>query len=199
MTPKIPNLLDIRKADVRFLYGAKKVLADRKWLKTEKNYPLYYMWRGLKSYKGLRYDITLILPKMLGKEFNKTVGHYHKMSCGEIYRVLKGKGIFLMQKMKDGKVKDVYYVKAGKGDFVPVPPLYGHITINPSSEELKMANWMKPDCSSDYKKVENKRGFCYYYTNSGWVKNENYSKIPRLKTKKPLKSFPKNISFLYGE
>ncbi len=197
------------KPDVRCLYDMKKVIYDKKWLKTAPNFKLYYMYRGLKpkknqllttlegkKKKNLRYDITIIPPRMLGKEFVKTKGHYHIGSYGEIYIVLKGKAIYLMQKEKRGKVEDVYYIKAKKGDYILIPPYYSHITINPSSKELKMANWISKECKSDYKPIERKKGGCYYYTKSGWIKNRNYKKVPKLRYKRPKKSFPKNLSFL---
>ncbi len=180
----------------RYLKELKAVLLDPKIVKKEGEKPVYFIWRGVKKFKGLRYDITEILPKLLGKEFNKTKGHYHLGNFGELYKVLKGEGIFLIQK-KD--LKEVYYVVAKKGQYVKVPPGYGHVTINPSLKKiLKVANWVSPDCQSDYESVEKKRGFCYYYTKEGWVKNKNYKRIPPLKRKKALSQMPKNLNFLYG-
>ncbi len=186
------------KPDVRRLYDMKKVIYDKEWLKTAPNFKLYYMYREVKEKDGLKYNITIIPPRMLGKEFVKTKGHYHIGKYGELYIVLKGKAIYLLQKEKNGKIEDVYYVKAKKGDYIIIPPDYGHITINPSLEELKMADWSSKKCKSDYKSIERKKGGCYYYTKSGWVKNKNYKKVPKLKFKKPKKTFPKNLSFLYG-
>ena len=185
-----------RKPDIRHLNDMKNVLHDQEWAKTAPNIELYYMYRNVKERDGLRYDITVIPAKMLGKEFVKTKGHCHKKNHGELYIVLEGEAIFLMQKEKHKKIEDVYYVKAKKGDHVIIPPQYGHITINPSSKELKMANWVSKDCKSDYVKMERKKGACYFYTKSGWIKNKNYENIPKLHTKKPQKTFPKDLSFL---
>ena len=187
-----------KKPDIRYLNDMKKVLFDQKWAKTAPNFELYYMYRGLKEKNELRYDITVIPPKMLGKEFVKTKGHYHVENHGELYIVLGGKAIYLMQKEKDGKIEDVYYVKAKKGDHILIPPQYGHITINPSSKELKMANWVSKKCKSNYGDIEKRKGACYYYTISGWVKNKNYKNIPNLHFKKPQKLFPKNLDFLFA-
>ncbi len=186
------------KPDVRYLNDMKKVLYDREWTKTAPNIKLYYMYRGVKEKNSLRYDITIIPPLLLGKEFVKTKGHYHNKNYGELYIVLKGEAIYLLQKDKKGKIEDVYYVRAKKGDHVLIPPRYGHITINPCLKELKMANWISKKCKSDYKRIERKKGGCYYYTKSGWVKNKNYKKVPRLRFKKPKSSFPKNLNFLFG-
>ena len=183
--------------DIRCLNDMREVIYDRKWLKEASDVELYFMYRGIKTKGELRYDITVIPPRMLGKEFVKTKGHYHPKNHGELYVVLKGRAIYLMQKETGGKVEDVFYVKAKKEDYVVIPPHYGHITINPSPrEELKMGNWVSKKFKSDYKEIEKRRGGCYYYTKSGWIKNKQYEKVPRLRFKRPKKSIPKDLSFL---
>ncbi len=177
----------------------KKVLYDKEWLKTAPNFKLYYVYKRIKEKKGLVNNVTVIPPRMLGREFVKTKGHRHIGNYGEIYRVLRGEGIFLAQKEKNGKVVDVYYIKAKKGDYVIILPQYAHITINPSlRKEIKTTEWYSKEGKSDYKPIERKRGACYYYTKSGWVKNKNYKKVPKIRFKKPQRSFPKNLNFLYG-
>jgi len=188
-----------KKPDIRFLDEMREVLYDRKWAKKAGNLELYYMYRGLKKKNGLRYDITLIPPQMLGKEFIKTKGHEHLGKFGEIYIVLEGEAIYLMQKREGDNIKDVYVVEAKKGDVVVIRPGYGHVTINPSRKTLKMANWVAENCQSSYRVFEKKQGACYYLTKSGWLKNENYRNLPKLKFKKPLKRLPENLDFLKGE
>jgi len=188
--------LKTKKPEIRFLYQLRKVLYDKVWLKKTNNFELYYMYRGLGEKNGIRYDITIIPPRMLGKEFVKTKGHEHIGNYGELYKVLAGEGIFLIQ---DKKVKNIYFIRAKKGEFVKIPSNFDHTTINPSPKTLKVANWVSKECKSDYKSIEKKKGFCYYYTIRGWLKNKNYKKIFKLKEKKPLKFFPKNLNFLYGK
>lgn len=183
------GILIMKKPEIRYLYDLKKVIYDQKWLKKTKNFPLYYIYRGLKEKNGIRYDLTIIPPNFLGEEFVKTKGHYHLGDFGELYKVLAGEGIFLIQKEKNGKILDVYYIKGKRGDFILIPPKYGHCTINPSRKILKIGNWISINCKSDYQRVEKKKGFCYYYLKSGWIKNKNYQKIPKLKSKKPLKKW----------
>jgi glucose-6-phosphate isomerase len=188
-----------KKPDVRFLYDMKEVIYDKEWLKTARNFPLYYMYRGVKRMNGLRYDVTRIPARMLGREFTKTKGHEHLNRYGEIYRVLKGRAIYLIQKRKGNEIKDVFAVKAKAKEFVIVPPLYGHITINPGPRELKEANWVDEKCKNVYNSFEKKHGACYYFTKEGWIKNKNYKKVPRLRFKKPLKKMPENLDFLRGQ
>jgi len=130
------------KPDMRHLDEMRNVLYDKKWVKTAPNFPVYYMYRGVRKKEGLRYDITVIPPKMLGQEFVKTKGHEHSRKYGEVYIVLKGRAIYLIQNCKTSRVKDAYALKAKKGDVVIIPPYYGHITINPSNEELIEANYL---------------------------------------------------------
>jgi len=196
---KISNGVNLKskKSEIRFLYDLKEVLFDQKWLKKAADFPVYYMYRSVKKKNDLRYDITVIPSKMLGKEFVKTKGHKHSNNYGELYIVLKGKALYLIQKYKNRQIKDVYIVKAKKGSAVIVPPGYGHITINPSKKELIEANWIDEKCKNIYDLFIKKQGACYYYTKSGWVKNKNYEKIPKLRIEKPLKKPPKNLNFLH--
>lgn len=190
--------LKSKKPDVRYLNDMRKVLYDRKWAKKAPNLELYYMYRGLKKKDGLRYDITIISPQMLGKELVKTKGHEHRGKFGEIYVVLEGAAIFLMQRREGNKIKDVYAIRAKKGEVAVIPPNFGHVTINPSRKTLKMANWVAEKCQSSYGAFEKMGGACYLYTKSGWIKNTNYKKIPKLRFEKPLKRLPKNLDFLRG-
>ncbi len=118
--------------------------------------------------------------------------------------VLEGEAIYLLQKpfgaaqgKLNGEIENVFSVRVKKGECAIMPPFYGHVTINSSeTEELKMANWISPDCKSDYKPYVEKQGACYYYLNSGWIKNKNYGEVPELREEQPLKSLPENLDFL---
>ena len=114
------NLKD-KKPDIRFLDDMREVLYDKKWAKRAPNLELYFMYRGLKRKKGLRYDITIIPSRMLGKEFVKTKGHEHLGKFGEIYIILEGEAIYLIQKRENDEIKDVYAVKAKKGEAAIIP------------------------------------------------------------------------------
>ena len=135
---------------------------------------------------------------MLGQEFVKTKGHEHSNNYGEVYLVLEGEAIFLIQKHRYNKIEHVYAIKAKRGGAVIIPSYYGHITINPSDKELKVANWLSERCQNIYDLFVKKQGACYYYTKKGWIKNKNYKKVPKLRFKKPLKSIPKDLNFLKG-
>jgi glucose-6-phosphate isomerase len=186
--------------DIRRLSDMRSVVYDKDWLKTASDFEAYYMYRRLKEENGLINNITLISAKLLGSEFMKTKGHIHIGNYGEVYTVLEGEAIFFMQKIKEGNtVEDVYAIKAKKGESAVIPSFYGHVTINPSDIDLKTSDWSSISCKSDYSLFEKLGGACYYYTKQGWIKNENYKNIPKLRFEKPLKSLPKDLSFLKGE
>ncbi len=186
------------KPAIRRLKDLKQVIYDKNWLNKARDFPVYYMYRGVKEENGLRYDITVIPPKMLGEEFTKTQGHHHRGKYGELYTILQGEAIYLMQRFENKKITDVFVVRAKKGESVVIPSGYAHITINPTRKVLKMANWISEKCQSVYGLIGKKRGACYFYTKKGWIKNKNYGNVPSLRFKKPLKTVPKDLSFLKG-
>lgn len=188
--------LEKKKPDIRYLYDMKKVIYDREWLQTASNFELYYMYRGIKKRGDLRYDITKIPARMLGKEFVKTKGNRNSKGYQELYTVLEGEAIFLMQKAEDEIVEDVIAIRATPKDWIIIPQNYTIITINPSRKTLKTGNWVSEKTKNIYEDIEKMEGACYYYTKSGWTKNKNYKKIPKLRFEKPLKLRPKKLDFL---
>jgi glucose-6-phosphate isomerase len=173
-----------REPDIRRLSDMQEVIFDQSWLKDAKDFELYYMYRDLFLSRGdgeklreqnLRYDITIIPPGMLGREYMKTAGHYHPLVPGgsvtypELYEVLEGEAVYLLQSQD---LSDVVAINASAGDKVLVPPNYGHITINGSNKKLKMANFVAGDFSSLYGPFKEKAGGAYFFTKDGWIKNE---------------------------
>lgn len=187
---------NIRFPDIRMLHDMDEVLYDRDALSSAVDTELYYMYRDLYRTEeehaiinkhSLRYDITIIPPGMLGREYVKTAGHYHplvpgtKLSYTEVYQVLEGKATYLLQKQDGDRICDVivYYAKAG--DCVLIPPGYGHITINSDTETLKMANWVYRDFSSVYDPIRDSAGGAYYMLKEGFIPNPKYKKLPPIR------------------
>ena len=192
----------VRTADIRMLHDMDDVIYDKKWLKSQKNFELYYMYRNLYKNESdyiiikqnkLRYDITVIPPGSLGHEFIKTAGHYHPavneidLSYTEVYQVLEGKATYILQKRKvdEELIRDFIVVKAEKGDNVIIPPDYGHVTINESNEILIMANWVCDDFSSEYDLIKKMKGMAYLLTKQGFIKNLEYKFVPKIRYIEP--------------
>lgn len=183
--------------DVRYLDEVRMVMADQNFAKTAENSELYYMYRKLEVKNDLRYDITVIPPRMFGNEFVKTKGHIHAGFYGEVYMVLEGEGIYFAQLGDENEIKDVFAVHGKKSDVIIIPAGYGHVTINPGKEQLKTANWIAENDKGDFSMFEKNQGGCYYYISPGnWIKNEHYKKVPPLRFEEPLKEVPKDLSFL---
>jgi glucose-6-phosphate isomerase, archaeal len=182
-----------REPDIRRLYDMKDIIYDQRWLTTAEDFDLYYMYRDLFLSRsdgeklrehGLRYDITIIPPGMLGREYIKTAGHYHpivpngRVTFPELYEVLDGEAIYLLQNLD---LSDVVAVNARAGDKVLVPPNYGHITINRSNKTLKMANFVAKDFVSLYNPYKDRAGGAYFFTKEGWIKNERCPEASQLR------------------
>lgn len=186
---------------IRRFRDASNVLYPYQKVEPDKT-PLYYMYRGVyregdrEAFEGngIRHDITVLLPGFMGgQEFIKTVGHFHPKKPGqditypEYYEVLYGEALYLFQKnTPDGDVEEVFVVTAKQGDKVYINPNYGHVTINPGSKHLVMANLVASNFSSDYAPIEHKKGAAYFYIKNNlgeleFVPNPNYKNSPSLK------------------
>lgn len=142
--------------------------------------PTYFMYRGAEMFQHIRYDITRILPLEISGERNKTFGHSHPKSRSgtaypEIYEVLGGSAHFLLQKVSQLGLEDAVLLSAKKGEKLLIPPGYGHVTINPGTGTLLLANLVSGEFQSDYSMYAQRRGACAYETTGGKiVKNRNY-------------------------
>lgn len=123
----------------------------------------------------LRYDVTVIRPGTIGREYVKTAGHYHPLAPAstvtypEIYEVAAGQALFLLQRAEPPytAVTDVVAVEAGPGERLLVPPGYGHITINIGSDWLVLTNLVEATFGSVYEPVQAMQGGAYYVVAAG--------------------------------
>jgi len=187
--------IELKNPDIRRLKDIEDVVLNKEFAKADPEKELYYMYRGVNEENGLRYDITVIPPFLMGEEYVKTKGHFHCANYGEVYTVLEGEAIFLMQKGNES-IEDVYAVKAKKGESAVISSGYAHVTINATDETLELANWVSVKCASDYDAIKEKNGACYFYTTKGWTKNDNYKNVPEIRFEEPLKEVPENLDFL---
>ena len=181
--------------NIRMLYDLKDVLYEQENTISTPNSVAYYFYRGLflnskdkeiMDKNNIQYDVTVIPQNKYGVELAKTKGHYHSIVNGtnitypEMYQVISGKALYLLQKLENEKVVDVVAVKAVAGDIVIIPPNYGHITINNSDTTLKMCNWISVDVKANYKAIEQKKGGSYFKLEDGiLMQNNNYENLPK--------------------
>ncbi len=136
------------------------------------------------------------MPTRLGPEWNKTFGHYHPLAPSgeyypEVYEVLAGKAIYLLQhRDAQGRIDDVLVIPAVPGDKVFMLPGYGHATINPGDEPLVMANWVAGSFSSEYGDYKQRHGAAYFALAGAegvrWQANPNYGQLPEARVVAPL-------------
>lgn len=175
---------------VRTIDQMKEVLVDSSVSSPKE---LYYMYRDMYCAKDMdtikenkiRFDVTVIKPGMLGKEFMKTAGHYHPGSYPELYEVVYGEALCLQQradKYDPKKIKEVIAVKAKQGQKIICLPNFGHILINASERPLITSNWVSSEFSSKYELYKEGQGAAYYaFSDNGqisWQKNNFYTEVP---------------------
>jgi len=174
--------------------------------------PAYLMYRNVRRMGDLekivkahlRFDLTVIPPSRLGKEYVKTSGHYHpkkpntNIAYPELYFVISGQATYLNQKSEVGRIEDAILSRVKEGELIITPPGYGHVTINESDEPIVMANWVCDDFKSVYGDYEEKRGACYYIlaNSKKLMVNNKYSDVPK---EKVMNSKPKLLSEFAGK
>ncbi|MGC8932437.1 MAG: glucose-6-phosphate isomerase family protein [Candidatus Methanodesulfokora sp.] len=172
------------KGDVRRIEDLRPVLMEP----VSEEGDAYYMFRDVKPvHETLRYDITVIPARNLGKEFIKTMGHYHDGSYPELYGVLRGEALFILQRRagRDDVLDDLVLIRAGEGDIIRIPPYYGHVTVNISRKTLVLENIVCRKCKSNYEPYIRMRGAAVYVTVDGILRNNRYNYIPEIREEKP--------------
>ena len=136
---------------------------------------------------GLRYDVTVMPPLMLGEEYVKTLGHYH-LPFGEadphpeIFEVLEGEAEFLVQKQCGEEVDNVTLLIAKEGEKVLAPPGRGHVIINASPRRLVVGHLVSRSCVEASDQYVKRRGAAFYVLTKGrLVSNLNYSSVPEVR------------------
>lgn len=182
----------VRELAIRTIEQMREVLIDSRVSSPKE---LYFMYRDVYSLKDvdiirkykLRFDITVIKPDKLGKEFMKTQGHYHPKNYPELYEVVYGEALCLQQRSDENdftKIKEVIVVRAKQGQKIICLPHFGHILINPTDEPLITSNWVSSEFNSEYELYEKAKGAAYYALegngNIAWDENNFFSELPKV-------------------
>ncbi len=166
----------------------------------------YDVCRAVERRGALRYDLTLLYAKSGAGELPRTFGHYHSEGFAELFKVIEGKTMVLMQRYgrEPNVIKEAYLAEANEGENFIIPPDFGFTNINPDeAKDLLLSNWIDENVANRYEFIKKYGGFCYRAerTERGGVifeKNENYGKIPELVKIKPneLPEELRNFDFL---
>lgn len=152
-------------------------------------------WRG-----NLRYDLTLLYAKNSAGEMPRTFGHYHSKGFAELFGVISGRTMALMQKhgQEPNSIEEVYLIEAGIGKSFIILPDFGFTNINPDvSQDLLLYNWINKNVENKYDLIKKYDGFCYRAINDGngdvrFEKNDKYKEVPGLIRLKP-KELPEEL------
>jgi glucose-6-phosphate isomerase len=169
----------------------------------------YYMYNGVFHRDDepvlrdvpMRYELTLMPPRLMGREFVKTFGHLHSpepksgIDYAEVCEVLVGTAHFVFQTLDlagpDASV--AFYVEAKAGQKVLLPPGFDHCTINPGPEPLLFSDVIALGVSGIYDRFRATRGAVYLeVADDGepqFIANPIYRDVPPLK-RIELKDYP---------
>lgn len=158
-------------------------------------------WRKL----NMAYNITVMLPNIVGIEYIKTFGHYNHFMTSrfymspEIIEVIYGSGLVILQKpkiqRKDGseifdtynfsEIEESYLVRVSKGDKLVIPPGCAHVIVNNKNQPLILGNVQSLDTKHISNIIRDLHGASYYVIH----KNARMEVVqnPRYKVIKPIK------------
>lgn len=154
---------------------------------------------------GLDFSLVLMPPMRVGREFVKTMGHYHppipctNLGFPEVYAQLCGRLLLLLQKRCPTNldhVEDCVLVEMTPWSVITLPPDYAHVLVNASDEPGLMAGLYANQQSfkPDYTPIKNNRGLAYYVVAQGRQvgiePNLNYASVPPLRRLTELRGTP---------
>lgn len=121
------------------------------------------------------YGIVIFPPGVFNGEYVKSSGQYHPptppsgMATPEIYTVLSGTGLFLLQKASPpyDRIEDVVLVEVRAGESFVVPPDYGHLQINLLSEPLVFSYAVMDGMKGQYEPFKQRQGAACYVMQDG--------------------------------
>lgn len=151
----------------------------------------YYMIRGGSDKR----NITVWENGTIDGEYIKTYGHYHIGNLEEIYTVLEGEGIIILQSpIVDGSISSFKAKRVKAGDKVHIPSGIGHLAINIGTtwfvtSDDSPVNFEEKDAVSlpghaDYEPFKRMQGAGYYVVEKNGeptlVKNPKYKNVPEV-------------------
>lgn len=133
-------------------------------------------------------NITIIAPGENGVEFNKIFGHFRNYPEVEIYHVVYGQGVMLMQRNDEkGEAKEVRVISLRSGSIIEIPAGYGYTIANIGKNYLVIIDNASPaQKGNNIKAIRLKHGLAYYIIDKkgevGFEPNPNYKLHPQITT-----------------
>lgn len=103
----------------------------------------------------LQHCVSVIYPGKVAEEYFMTKGHFHaERGTGEVYLVIRGEGILLLQTEKG----EVMVLEMKPGSISYIPPHWAHRTVNVGKDPLVFFAVYPGEAGHDYGEIE-RRGF----------------------------------------
>ncbi len=125
---------------------------------------------------GVRHNLVLLQAGRIGPEYVKTWGHSalcgEGVLCPEVYAVLHGRALFLLQRSEEGpweresrrRVVDVRWIEARAAQKVVVPAGYGLVIANLGVDPLVVSSLVAETAWPVHVAFEAMHGAAYYVT-----------------------------------
>jgi glucose-6-phosphate isomerase len=138
---------------------------------------------------SLRYELTGMPGRPMGWEAAKTAGHVHVRPAGarlgypEVVEVLHGEAGFLIADLQvdpsGPRSQRAWLVRARPGDWVVLPPVLAHVTIDLGAGPLVFSDVIDRRAAGLYDDVREARGFGWYIAADGELRpNPRYEMPP---------------------
>jgi glucose-6-phosphate isomerase len=132
---------------------------------------------------GLSVDLTIVWPGHLTGEWVKTAGHFHSAVKNEdprteLVEVVSGQALLLLQAGSRDRIEDLRLVSASAGDWVVIPPGYGHVSMNVGADVLILTVAHSQDIYLEYEDLARHRGAGVWVGPEGIRENPSYPEIP---------------------
>ena len=149
--------------------------------------------------RNLRYELTSIPARRIGREYIKTLGHRHNTAPGssyaypEICEVLHGVAHFLFQVRgpTPAEAPSAWYVEVVAGEKIIIPPSLLHLTINPGPQTLLFSDVISLGMRGIYDDFRAAGGACYLeveeHGQPRFIPNPRYPAVPELQRVPPPK------------
>ena len=167
--------------------------------------------KQLFEHYGYTNGVTILQAGVINGECIKNSGHFHIAAEGhrypntEVYEILFGKAVFLLQKsrnfMKHDEeiiLDDCKMVFLSQGEKIIVPPFYAHCAVNVGEGPMVFGNLAAP-CELDYSPITAHHGFFTYVMKAAgelkFINNTHYKQVPACTKVKTAENLPLGIDF----
>lgn len=150
----------------------------------------YWMYNGVAAEADLprlgplsvRYELTALADRPIGRERPKSLGHVHVGGFPEVCEVLAGTAGFLVQDLLPGpRATFASLVTVRPGERIVLPPILHHATISLAGDPLVFSDVIDRRSAGEYATIAAARGLAWFIGVDGTASpNPYYTSVPPL-------------------